>query len=443
MRSRRLQLSGWGRRPVATVDAWRPERPREVAAVLERAGALTVHAGGRSYGDQALNAGGAVLLTGRLDRLIDFDAESGLLTVEPGVTFRDLLHVFGPQGWQVPVSPGTGFATIGGAVANDVHGKNHDRMGSFGDHVERIDLLLPSGGLKSVGPSTDPALFQATVAGMGLTGVIMAVQFRMMRVPSNAVQLEERRMPDLEAFIAGLARARDEASYSVGWIDALGRGAGLGRGILETAAPSPEGLDARPARRRAVPLDFPAIALNPLSVRLFNAAYYARVPASGRQRRVTVEKFLYPLDAILSWNRIYGRRGFHQFQCVLPDAEAPAGLRRLLEAVSASGAASFLAVLKTLGGQGRGMLSFPLRGYTLALDFPHRPATAELLARLERITLDHGGRIYLAKDSALSAAGLAAMYPRLGEFRAMLADIDPAGRMTSDMARRLALRPAA
>jgi decaprenylphospho-beta-D-ribofuranose 2-oxidase len=443
VRGKRLGLSGWGRAPRATVEAWRPEKPDEVRAVLDRGRPTIVHAGGRSYGDQALNDGGEVLLTGRLDRFVAFDGDSGLLVVEPGVTFRDILRVFGPRGWQVPVSPGTGFATIGGAVANDVHGKNHDRKGSFGDHVAWVDLMLPGGTVRRIDRAGEPRLFQATVGGMGLTGVILAVAFSLVRVPSDAIDLTERRMPDLDAFMAGLAAARETATYSVGWIDALAKGGQLGRGILETGEPAAVRLDRPSPKRRRVPLDFPSFALNPLSIRLFNMAYYARVPAAGRQRRVPVESFLYPLDALIDWNRIYGRPGFHQFQCVIPDEEAPLGMRRLLEAVSAAGAASFLAVLKTLGGEGLGMLSFPRRGFTLALDFPRRPATVELLGRLERITLDHGGRIYLAKDAVTSAGGLARMYPRLDEFRAVLAEIDPEGRMTSDMSRRLQIRPAA
>lgn len=438
MRARRIRLSGWGRMPVATVDAYRPERLPEVAACLAAAPTVIAHGGGRSYGDQALNAGGAVILTGRLDRMLAFDAATGVLACEPGVTFADVLASFGPRGWQLPVSPGTGHATLGGAVANDVHGKNHDAKGSFGDHVRWLDLALPSGEIRRVEPDTP--LFRATVGGMGLTGVIVGLAVALMRVPSNAVDLTERRVGDLDDFMAALAEARDRVGYSVGWIDALASGRRLGRGIVELADLAPADVAASPKRLRAVPVDFPGFALNPLSVRVFNAAYFHRVPAGGRQRRIPVGRFLYPLDAIGGWNRIYGRRGFHQFQCVIPDAEARMGLVRLLEAVSHAGAASFLAVLKTLGGPGPGMMSFPLRGFTLALDFPHRADTASLLHRLETITLDHGGRVYLAKDSAATAAAIRRMYPELDAFRAVLAEIDPTGKLTSDMARRLQLR---
>ena len=249
-------------------------------------------------------------------------------------------------------------------------------------------------------------------------------------------------MPDLDAFMAGLAEARETAGYSVGWIDGMARGGELGRGILETAetadADAAAGTVAKKAR--AVPVDLPGFVLNPLSINLFNQAYYRRVPAEGRTRTLPVRQFFYPLDAIHHWNRIYGKRGFYQFQSVIPDAEAAAGMRKLLEAISDARAGSFLAVLKTLGGEGRGHLSFPMRGYTLALDFPRRDGVEELLARLAAISLDHGGRVYLAKDAVLDAESFARMYPKLGEFRDVLDSIDPERRMQSDMARRLNIR---
>jgi len=304
-----------------------------------------------------------------------------------------------------------------------------------------VELLLPSGEVRRVDPESDPALFAATLGGCGLTGVILEAGLRLVPAASRTMRVRERRIPDLDSFLAAFAEARESATFSVGWVDALARGRALGRGILETAEVAER--DAGPVRRRRVlrmPVDLPSFALNPLSVAAFNAVYRRRVPASGRERAVPMESFFYPLDALRDWNRLYGRRGFRQFQCVLPDAAAPAGIRRLLETIAGARAASFLAVLKTLGGEGRGMLSFPMRGVTLALDLPATPGLEELLARLERLTLDHGGRIYLAKDSALSAAGFAAMYPRLPEFRAVLDRVDPERRLGSDMARRLAVR---
>lgn len=439
-----MTLAGWGRTAPATLDAARPERVAEARRALAAVGneGLIAHGGGRSYGDAALNEGGRALLTRRLDRILAFDPATGDLVAEPGVTFADLMSVFLPRGFLVPVTPGTAFATLGGAVANDVHGKNHDRTGGFGDHVQWLDLLLPSGEVARIAPDQQPELFAATIGGIGLTGIVLAIALRLQRVPSPQVTVSERRVADLDGFLDSFARHRASATYSVGWIDALARGKRLGRGIVELAEPAAESAAAppRPSRTRRVPRDLPGFVLNPASIALFNEAYYRRVPSAGRERLVSYEKFLYPLDALHDWNRIYGRRGFYQFQCVLPDAEAARGLRALLETVSAARGASFLAVLKTLGGEGRGHLSFPLRGYTLALDFPRGPGVDELMLRLERLTLDHGGRIYLAKDACLSAAGFAAMYPKLGAFRAVLREVDPEGRMTSGMARRLAIR---
>lgn len=440
MRSKTIELSGWGRVHRASARAWRPERVRAVAEALGSAGegGIIAHGAGRSYGDAPLND--SAILTCRLDRILSADWKAGEVVCEPGVAFADLMRLCLRHGFAVPVSPGTGFATIGGGIANDVHGKNHDRHGSLGDHVQWLDLMLPSGETQRVSPEQDPDLFAATIGGIGLTGVILGVCLKLRPAKSNAVELTEKRAPDLDSFLGLLEDARKSATYSVGWIDATARGRRLGRGILETAEEAGENLDPPKAKRRKLPMEMPGFALNRLTVGMFNAMYYRRVPTAGRRRTVPLDEFLYPLDAIEDWNRLYGKRGFHQFQCVLPDDGAAVGLRKMLEAISAAGSASFLAVLKTLGGEGRGHLSFPMRGHTLALDFPAKARTGELLATLERMTLDHGGRIYLAKDSVMSADGFAAMYPRLAEFRAVLDRIDPHRRMMSDMARRLNIR---
>jgi decaprenylphospho-beta-D-ribofuranose 2-oxidase len=437
---KQVSLQGWGRSSTAPCLAARPERMRELLATLnppeERS--LLPYGGGRSYGDQALNTGGVAVLTGRLDRILAFDAESGMVVTEPGVTFSDLLEVFLPRGWLAPTSPGTAFATIGGAVANDVHGKNHHRVGCFGDHVLWLELLLPDGRILRISDDEDPALFRATIGGMGLTGIITAICFRMQPVPSNALRVRSRRIPDLDAFLAGFAEAA-EASWSVGWIDALATGGALGRGILELAEPSDSGLPAPKPKARSFPVEAPGWLLNRFSVRAFNALYWRRVPAAGREEFQHYETFLYPLDTILHWNRMYGRRGFHQFQCVLPFGPGEAALRKLLETIAAAGDASFLAVLKVMGRPGRGLLSFALPGYSLALDIPARPGVRGLFATLERIARDAGGRIYLAKDSLLSAEGFREMYPEAQRFMEIRASIDPEGRLSSDMAKRLGL----
>jgi decaprenylphospho-beta-D-ribofuranose 2-oxidase len=433
------ELSGWGRVHKARCLAARPERQAELAATLASEGTLLAFGAGRSYGDVALNSGGRAVITSRLDRLLSFDPDSGLLVAEPGVTLGTLFDTFLPLGFAPPVAPGTGFATLGGAVANDVHGKNHHLQGSFGHHLEWLDLRLPNGESRRITAAEQSSLWRATLGGLGLTGLIERVALRLKRVPSNALVVRKRRIPDLDAFLAAFD-AHSRSDYAVGWIDALARGPDLGRGILETAAPAERSLGSAATGGVRVPFDFPSFALGRTSVRAFNALYRRHVPAGGVESTMPYAKFLFPLDALHDWNRIYGRRGFHQFQCLVPFEGGAVTLRRMLEGIAQSGLGSFLAVLKAMGERGSGYLSFPAPGYTLALDFPNAPGVKELLARLERLAADAGGRVYLAKDATLSADLLPAMYPELDRFRAVLDEIDPQGRMTSDMARRLAIR---
>lgn len=436
------RLQSWGRLSAVEMPVAAPGTEAASVEVMRHSpqGSVIPFGAGRSYGDQPVNSGGAAIVTSGLDRILELDVVNCCVLAESGVTIGALVRACLQVGLMPPVSPGTGFATLGGCLANDVHGKNHETLGSFGQHVEWFDLLLPSGEVRRVGPDDGP-LFSATVGGMGLTGLVLRLRLKLLRVRSNAVELREERVPSLGDFIDRFEQVRATAPYSVGWIDAMATGASLGRGVLETAAHSDADAPPHAPTRVGLPWDLPGFVLGPLGVKAFNALYYRRIPTDGRHRRVHIERFLYPLDAISHWNRLYGRRGFFQFQCVLPDAGAPKGLRRLLEAVSESQASSFLAVLKTMGGAGPGMLSFPLRGYTLALDLPNRPGARELLSRLEGITLDHAGRVYLAKDATLSAAGFRRMYPRTEEFSAFIEAIDPEKKIASDMARRLNLRP--
>ena len=436
-----IALESWGR-DRARVTAARPERLNEVVAALAQPTprGILAHGAGRSYGDVALNDGGHQVLTGRLDRLLSFDSGSGVLVAECGVTFDLLRRIFLPRGFACPVIPGTGAVTLGGAAANDIHGKNHDAVGSFGDHVVWIDVAVPGGGIARCSREELPELFDATIGGIGLTGLIVQMAIRMVRVPSSELMVRETRLPHIDAFLSALVEARTRSTYSVGWIDAMARGADLGRGILETAEWAPLPTPTRKPRGGVcVPFDLPGFALNSWLVKAFNQLYWQRVPPGGRERTMPAHRFFHPLDTVHRWNRLYGRRGFRQFQCVLPDASASQGLVSLLDATARARMSSFLAVLKTLGAEGRGHLSFPIPGFTLALDFPRRRGVDGLLAQLEKITRDHGGRVYLAKDATLSPAGFADMYPRLGSFRHVLAEIDPKRRMGSNMARRLAI----
>ena len=435
-------LTGWGRvRRSASVML----RPGSTAEALEAftgpasPHGLIPHGAARSYGDCALNDEGQALATARLDRIIAFNPVTAMLEAEPGVTFGQALRATLPRGFMLPVTPGTSFATLGGAVANDVHGKNHERASGFCHHVTELDLLTPDGTLHTIGPQRDAELFHATCGGLGLTGLVTRVAVRLAAVPGNALRVRVQRVADLDAFLAALDAAR-HATYVVGWIDGTASGAALGRGILETAEPAAENLGDKPRRLLRVPVDLPGLALNPLSIRLFNAAYFHRAPAAGRERLVQLDRFFYPLDAVRDWNRLYGRRGFHQFQAVLPFEAGPAALRALQERIVASRRASFLAVLKRLGAQAPGYLSFPQPGYTLALDFPAGPGIEDLYAELVAITLRFGGRVYLAKDALLTAPAFRDMYPRWRSFRDVLERVDPQRRMQSDMSRRLELR---
>lgn len=437
------EFTGWGRVLRASSAAARPERQAQVPVLFgsREGGTLIPFGAGRSYGDAALNGGGRVILSERLDRMLELDEASCSLEVEAGVPMGYAMDLLLQRGFMLPVVPGTGFATFGGGLANDVHGKNHHRVGSFGDHVLWFDLCLPNGEWRRVSPTSEPELFLATVGGLGLTGFVGRICLRVCRVPSNAMRVQKRRIQNLDEFLSAFEAEQLRSSYVVGWIDALASGRQLGRGILETAEPSTEGVAVVPKRPARVPLDLPGWVLNPFSVRAFNEVYFRRVAAGGIHNVQHARQFLFPLDAIHQWNRIYGKRGFHQFQCVVPFQSGRAALVHLLASIARNGRGSFLAVLKSMGPAGRGLLSFPIPGFTLALDFPNGAGTTDFIRSLEDIVLKHGGRTYLAKDSTLTAARFAQMYPRRQEFLDALDRIDPAGVMCSDLAVRIGLRP--
>lgn len=438
----RKTFVGWGRIAAAESMAARPERLADLATAVEesRTATLLAFGAGRSYGDTAINSRGHTVITRRLDRFLGFDDETGVLVCEPGVSFIDVVRTFLPRGFMAPVVPGTGFATLGGGIANDVHGKNHHQLGSLGQHVEWLDLRLPTGELSRVSNQSDADVFAATIGGLGLTGIVERLALRLVRVPSNAVTLKKRRIRDLDEFLGAFEEERERSPFVVGWIDALASGRTLGRGILETAIPAAQCVNLASRGSKRVPVDLPSFALNAWSVRAFNALYRRHVSSGGTQRLSSYEDFLFPLDAIHDWNRIYGKRGFRQFQCVVPFDTGRVALQRMLELIAKANRGSFLAVLKAMGSQGLGLLSFPMPGYTLALDFPNDAGIVEFINRLERITADHGGRTYLAKDSTLSASMFHQMYPRADEFHSLLERIDPEHRMRSDMSVRLGLK---
>lgn len=437
-------LSGWGRYPVAPAEIVRPER---FSGLVPSGESITPRGLGRSYGDAALNSAGRVLLTERLNRLLEFDETTGLLRAEAGVTLADILDVFVPRGWFLPVTPGTKFCTLGGCVAADVHGKNHHHDGCFSAHVAGITLTLADGRRVYCSKDVERGLFWATVGGMGLTGIIGEVDLRLIRIETAWMALRHTRARNLQEMVSLLDDPALDDAYVVAWIDCLQQGSRLGRGVVMAGHHAGSGevpldwnapLDARKPRVKKFPIDLPGWALNPVSIRAFNAIYDW---AQGRKGSFLspYERFFYPLDAILDWNRMYGKRGFVQYQFVLPTESAEVGMRLAIERLSSSGNASFLAVLKRFGPQGPGLLSFPRAGLTLALDIPLRQGLLQFLDEMDRIVIDHGGRVYLAKDARLSAANFRAMYPRWEEFLAAKSEVDPEGRFTSDLARRLEL----
>jgi decaprenylphospho-beta-D-ribofuranose 2-oxidase len=404
---------------------------------------------GRSYGDAALNHQGGLFLMERLDRFLSFDPESGRLRCESGVTIKEILEVFVPRGWFLPVTPGTQYVTMGGALACDVHGKNHHKHGCLSGHVEEFLLLRADGRRIRCSKRENPEIFWATAGGLGLTGVIMELTINLRPIASAFMKVDYHRTRDLDETMGRLEEQDSGYDYSVAWIDCLASGRNLGRAVLirgnHAAAEDLDGkraaapLKSKPARRWSVPFYLPGGILNRYSVRAFNSLYYRRSPRRRTGVLVDLESFFYPLDSVLEWNRFYGKRGFVQFQCALPFETSRAGLALLLQRLSQTGNASFLAVLKRFGG-GQGLLSFPFPGYTFAMDIPiSGKGLFGFLEELDQLVLAHGGRIYLAKDARMSPGMVEPMYPGLKEWRRIKKELDPGGLFSSDLCRRLQL----
>jgi len=380
----------------------------------------------RSYGDSCLNEGGTLLATAAMDRLVAFDRTAGVIRCEAGATLAGLLEIVVPAGWFLPVVPGTAFVTVGGAIANDVHGKNHHVAGTFGDHVLRFELLRSDGSRVECSRESRSDLFRATVGGLGLTGLITWAEIQLARAPSAFFDVETIRMRNLDHFFELSEASSRSHEYTVAWVDALARGEALGRGTFMRANPSHEGGYAVPKPPRlSIPFDFPSFALNRPGIALFNALYRSRASRlAPRASHEPYSSYLFPLDGIAHWNRMYGARGFFQHQSVVPPAKARESIARMLDEIATAGEASFLSVLTVFGDrEGPGLLSFARPGVMLALDFPMRgPRTLELLDRLDAIVRDAGGAIYPAKDARMSPETFRASFPRWDEFRSF---VDP------------------
>jgi len=440
------RVSGWGANLRVDCFLSRPESHADVLRELDERG--TISRGlGRSYGDPAINGGGRVIDMNGVDRYLGFDEGTGELTCEAGASLAQIIADFAPRGWFPMVVPGTKFVTVGGCIANDVHGKAHHSQGSFCESVVSMTVLLASGEIVTTSRQVHPELFWGTFGGMGLLGIVLVATIRLRPIETTYFRKEAIVVRDLDALLAAFETYDNQHPYSVAWIDPFATGANLGRGVLTVGGAAK--LQDLPHRllskaraisgppKLAVPVELPEFLLNATTVGVLN-----RVIAASLVRGGTIahyEEFFFPLDAIGEWYRGYGRRGFTQYQFVIPLEDGPTRMRDLLETIAKSGQLPFLNVLKKFGPGSLGHLSFPFEGYTFAIDFPVRDGLASVLAELDRKVIDAGGRIYLGKDSFATASGVRAMYPRLDEWLALKERYDPSGTFTSNLGRRLGL----
>jgi len=428
-----VELQSWGRLAAKPHQLLQLSDTRRLAQEISGSAPGIVHGMGRSYGDVCLNPGGVAWSSLQLDRFLGFDRETGVLEVESGVLLGDIQRLALAAGWMLPVTPGTQWVTVGGAVANDVHGKNHHSQGTFGEHVLQICLVRTDGQQITCTPGSNREWFAASVGGMGMTGVIARVTLQLRRVTGPWLEVETLPFHGLDEFFHLSDDSCEQWEYTVSWIDCLS--GQHPRGIFFRGRHSDEQQPSSPRRRRAgLPLTPPVSLVNRLSLRALNAAYFHFHRRQAGASRSHYLPFFYPLDGVGNWNRMYGPKGFYQYQCVIPEAQRFEGASRLLEIINRSRTGSFLAVLKTFGSrQSPGMMSFPRHGVTLALDFPNRgEATLSLLARLDAVLRDTGGRIYPAKDARMPRDLFESGYPELPEFRTFL---DPGIR--SGLSRRL------
>jgi FAD/FMN-containing dehydrogenase len=415
----------WGRYPRAEQEVvrvgWRTDSFPQYA--LDGKTALP-RGNGRSYGDSCLNDGGLLIDARGLDRFIAFDPATGILRCEAGVLLVDILALTVPRGWFIAATPGTQLVTVGGAIANDVHGKAHHRDGTFGRHVRRFELLRSGGTRRVCSPTENSDWYRATIGGLGLTGLILWAELALKPIANPYIAMESIRCESLDAFFAVSAESDQDYEYTVAWIDCTARGPSLGRGLFARGNHAPEGTTNTPrppGRGFTFPVELPVSLVNGLTLRAFNRLYYNRQREARTQSIVHYQPFFYPLDALLEWNRIYGPRGFFQYQCVLPGADGRTAVREILERIAASGEGSFLAVIKVFGNlESPGLLSFPRAGVTLAVDFPNRgKPTLALMEGLDEVVRAAGGRLYPAKDARMRGEDFRRAYPAWEQLEAL------------------------
>ena len=432
-------IAGWGRYPVV-------QGVERLSEDLEAAtqDALLVRGLGRSYGDASLppRSGQTITNSTLADRLIAFDAETGILRAEAGFSLFDLNRLFLQRGWAMPVSPGTQFVTLGGMVASDVHGKNHHLKGCVGEHVRALRMRVADGRILEVTEANEPELFRATLGGMGLTGHILDVEIQLEAIPSAWIWGESERVYSLAELMTNLRESSIVWPFTMSWVDSMKRGEQMGRGIVTRgrwAEPHEAPVDPPRARKGpSVPIDFPGWALSSFTISAFNSLYFHMHGRKVKRGVIHPWKFTYPLDSIGSWNRIYGRRGFAQYQCVLPVENDSNVVQRFFEVMTSSGGASFLTVVKDCGAEGKGMLSFPKPGISIALDLPMHPGkTQATIDALNEVVIAGGGRIYLTKDALTRPDDFRAMEPRLDAWNAVRKKWDPNGNIRSALSVRL------
>lgn len=438
------EIAGWGNYPKTNAEVHEFSSEDELIAYQPKVSSAIPRGAGRSYGDVSL--GNSLLSSSQLNRTLEFDAKAGIFRCEGGKLLSDILDEIVPQGYFLPVTPGTKFVSIGGAIAADIHGKNHHVEGCFSNHVESFRLLKANGEIVICSRTENPNLFWATVGGMGLTGFILEATFRLKRIETTKIAKRTIKCPNLKTLVDALIQ-HENYTYSVAWIDCDTSGKNMGKSILNLGehASSTQVESSRlsgfktPKPLVSIPFNLPNWTLNQLTVKTFNALYYGKEFKSDYESLTDFEPFFYPLDAIGKWNRLYGSNGFVQYQFVIPMEHADKGLHDIMKVITESGESSFLAVLKLFGEQNEGWLSFPKRGVTLALDFRANERTFRILDKLDKMVEEMGGRLYLAKDARMKAEFFANGYPKLDQFKRLLKEIDPEGKFRSLQSDRLGI----
>ncbi|WP_020531113.1 FAD-binding oxidoreductase [Flexithrix dorotheae] len=434
------KVTNWGNYPVIHVEEKQFSFQNELSEINHIKGNIIARGLGRCYGDASL--GDNIISTLKFDKVLSFSKETGEIECESGVSLADILDFSVPSGWFLPVTPGTKFVTVGGAVASDVHGKNHHVEGSFSNHVIHIKILLSNGEIVICGPNSNKELFEATCGGMGLTGLIISVKFKLKQIETAYISQKQIKANNLEEII-NLFQEHKEATYSMAWIDCLKKGRNFGRSILmvgehakKSEIKKKDPLILPSKMKLSIPFNFPGFILNTFSIKSFNFLYYHKNTKRTIENIIPYEPFFYPLDSILNWNRMYGKNGFVQYQFVLPLENSHKGLIDILTRISKKGMGSFLAVLKLFGKQ-ESLISFPMEGFTLALDFPIKKGLFEFLNELDKVVLNYGGRIYLTKDARMNSEVFWNSYPNINQFLSIVNKYNPEFKYSSLQSKRL------